>query len=363
MKPKLVFTGGGTAGHVTPNLSLIEVFFSEGWDLYYIGSEKGVEHTLLKNKNIPFYSISSGKLRRYWSWSNFVDPFKIIFGVFQSYLLLHRLKPDAVFSKGGFVSVPVVIAAWLNRIPVIVHESDLSPGLANKICFPFASKICITFKAAKQNSKYKNKKIVTGTPIRKHLFQGNKERVYHHFAFNNDKPCVLIIGGSQGAQSINQCVRSSLPQLLKHVNVIHLCGQGKLDESLTTVDGYQQIEYANDELADYYAASDIVISRSGANALYEILALSKPHILIPLPRKASRGDQIQNAEYFRKSGISYVIHDEELSPECLLDNVLSLLSQKEHIRKKIRDLEIQSATDKIAAIIKEQVYVQREKTI
>ncbi|KTC66017.1 UDP-N-acetylglucosamine-N-acetylmuramyl-(pentapeptide) pyrophosphoryl-undecaprenol N-acetylglucosamine transferase (plasmid) [Legionella adelaidensis] len=354
MGNRIVLTGGGTAGHVTPNIALIEVLKEEGWQIDYIGSEDSVEKEMITAINVPYHAISSGKLRRYFSWKNFLDPFKILLGILQSYRLLRKLKVDVVFSKGGFVAFPVVVGAWLNNIPIIAHESDLSPGLANRLSFPFVSKICVTFTPARNFFKKKTKVEVTGTPIRKQLFLGNKEKGLALCGFTKEKPCLLFIGGSQGANSLNTCIRQSLNHLIEHFQVIHLCGKGKVANSYQNHPGYFQMEYAKDELADLFAASDIVISRAGANSLYEILALSKPHVLIPLSRQASRGDQIQNARYFQEKGVSKIIMEEDLTPNMLVAAINEVQKTKEQIIEKIDALNISSATEKIAAMIKEQ---------
>lgn len=363
MNAKIVLTGGGTAGHVTPNLALIENLQLEGWQIDYIGSANGVEKNLVESVNIPFHAISTGKLRRYFSWKNFIDPFKIIFGLVQALILLHKLETDIVFSKGGFVAFPVVVAAWLSRIPVIAHESDLSPGLANRLCFPFVNKICLTFDIAKKHFKRQSKVEVTGTPIRHTLFHGSKARGLALCGFNEDKPCLMMIGGSQGASSINQVLRACLPALTQHFQVIHLCGKGKIDKALAALPGYFQLEYANTELPDLFATSDIIISRAGANSLYEILALQKPHILIPLSAKVSRGDQIQNARYFSEQKISFVIPEETLNPTRLLQVIEEVSAFQDDIIQRIKLLNIESAAVKIINIIKEQLHVESPKTV
>lgn len=363
MSPSIVFTGGGTAGHVTPNLALINNFKRDGWAINYIGSADGIEKNMIEAINIPFHHVSSGKLRRYFSFKNFLDPFKILLGIAQSFRLFHKLKPDVVFSKGGFVAFPVVVGAWLNRIPVIAHESDMSPGLANKLSFPFVNKICLTFEAGKKHFKEQSKIEVTGTPIRQQLFQGNKEKGLALCGFNAEKPCILVIGGSLGAGSINQSVRAALTELTKHFQIIHLCGKGKVDDSLKDIAAYCQLEYANEELADLFAATSIVVSRAGANSLYEILALGKPHVLIPLSAQVSRGDQIQNARYFQGLGISEVIQDQLLNAELLLKAIDEVNQKKNEINNKIKELNIKSAEDKIVAIIKEQAHVQSPRTV
>lgn len=363
MNPHIVFTGGGTAGHVTPNIALIKEFQDEGWDVAYVGSAQGIEKGMIKDLGIPFYAVSSGKLRRYFSLKNILDPFKIIAGIVQSIGLLYRLKPDVIFSKGGFVAFPVVVGAWFNRIPVVAHESDMSPGLANRLCFPFVNKICLTFDAAKKHFKNQTKIVVTGTPIRHQLFSGNSSKGLEFCGFNAEKPCLLVIGGSLGAGSINRSIREALNQLTSEFQVIHLCGKGKIDSSLLGLDGYCQLEYASDELADLFAATSVVISRAGANSLYEILALGKPHILIPLSSQVSRGDQIQNARYFQKLGISVVVPDETLNATTLMQAMQELLHHRIDIEKKIKLLNIESAANKIVAIIKEQAHVQSSRTV
>ena len=358
MTQKIVLTGGGTAGHVTPNIALIEELQREGWQIDYVGSKDGIEQAMITAINIPYHAVSSGKLRRYFSWKNFFDPLKILLGIGQAYWLLRRLNPDIVFSKGGFVAFPVVVGAWLNRIHVVAHESDMSPGLANRLSFPFVNKICITFAAAKKHFKQQEKVEITGTPIRQELLNGDKDKGLALCGFNHDKPCLLVVGGSQGAHTMNISVRQSLDKLCQRFQVIHLCGKGKVDASLIGHTGYCQFEYAHETLADLFAASEIVISRAGANALYEILALAKPHVLIPLSERVSRGDQVQNARYFQQCGISVVISEETLTGDLLLASVDDVFAHRIDIIKKIKELAIESATMKIIAIIKEQARVQ-----
>lgn len=363
MNSRIVFTGGGTAGHVTPNLALINLLQKEDWRIDYIGSHDGVEKGMISSLNIPYHAISSGKLRRYFSWQNFLDPLKIFLGIGQAYRLLRKLKTNVVFSKGGFVAFPIVLAAWLNRIPIIAHESDLSPGLANRLSFPFVDKICVTFAVAKAHFKQQEKVEITGTPIRHELFNGSKTKGLALCGFKKDKQCILVMGGSQGSLRLNNVLREALPSLCEQYQVIHLCGRGKLDRGLDKQANYCQFEYANEELADLFAASDVVVSRAGANALYEILALEKPHILVPLSLKASRGDQIQNADYFKQQGISRVVDDECLTAEILWQEVGEVNRNSEDIIVKIKALNIESATVKIIALIKEQIYFEFPKAV
>ena len=351
MTKSIVFTGGGTAGHVTPNIALIEVLQKQGWSIEYVGSYHGIEKNLIESRNIAYHAISCGKLRRYFSWQNFIDPLKTLWGIAQAYTFFCKKHVDVVFSKGGFVAVPVVIAAWLKRIPVIAHESDLSPGLANRLTFPFVKTICVTFAGAKQHFKHPEKVIVTGTPLRMDLFNGNRTRGMQICGFTALLPCLLIMGGGQGSQVINQCIRDGLEQLSQKFQIIHLCGRDNIDQRLISYPGYMQIEYADQDLPDLFAATDMIISRSGANSLYEILALGKPHILIPLSKTASRGDQIQNANYFKDQGVSLVINEETLNVPNLM-SALDLLWQNQYqIMQKISSLSITSATDHIVKLL------------
>ena len=325
---RIVMTGGGTAGHVTPNIALMPALKEAGYDIQYIGSYKGIEKDLIEAQNIPYHGIDSGKLRRYFDWKNFSDPLHVLRGFAQAIGLMNKLKPDIVFSKGGFVSVPVVLAAKACGIPAIIHESDITPGLANKIAIKGAKKVCCNFP---ETLKYlpADKAVLTGSPIRRELFDGVKERAYELCGFtDNTKSVLLIIGGSLGSKAINEAVRKILPELLKDFNIIHLCGKGNLDSELENISGYAQFEYASEELTDMFALADLAISRAGANSICELLALHKPNILIPLSAAASRGDQILNAKSFAKQGFSYVIEEETLTDELLLNSVREVFKNR-----------------------------------
>lgn len=316
---KIIMTGGGTAGHVTPNIALFPALVEAGYQIEYIGSYNGMEKGLIEAQGIPYHGISSGKLRRYFDIKNFSDPFKVLKGYGQAVRLMKKLKPDIVFSKGGFVSVPVVLAAKSCHIPAIIHESDITPGLANRIAIKGARKVCCNFP---ETMKYlpEDKRVLTGSPIRRELFSGNALAARKACGFeDSNKPVLLIIGGSSGSRVINDAVRSILDVLCKEFDIIHLCGKGNLDASLQNKKGYAQLEYANKELTDMFALADLAISRAGANSICELLALHKPNILIPLSAAASRGDQILNAKSFKKQGFSYVIEEENLTGEVLLN--------------------------------------------
>ncbi len=348
---KIVMTGGGTAGHVTPNIALMPALRKEGFEISYIGSYDGIEKRLIEEQGVPYYGISSGKLRRYFNPKNFSDPFRVIKGYGQSIKLLKKIKPDVVFSKGGFVSVPVVLAAKFCRIPAIIHESDITPGLANKLAIPGAVKVCCNFPET-LNYLPKEKAVLTGSPIRQELLKGSADagRTYCKFP-EASKPVILIIGGSSGSRAINNTVRELLPQLLPDYNVIHLCGKGNLDTSLTQIAGYLQLEYANQELADLFALSDLVISRAGANAICELLALHKPNILIPLSANASRGDQILNANSFQAQGFSYVLEEENLSPETLRSAITHVIAEKESYISAMKNSQTRDSIETIVNLI------------
>ena len=343
----IVLTGGGTAGHVTPNIALIPKLKEAGYKISYIGSYDGMERKLIEDLGIPYYGISSGKLRRYFDPKNFSDPFRVVKGYFEAKKLLKKLKPNVVFSKGGFVSVPVVLAAKACKVPALIHESDMTPGLANKLCIPSAAKVCCNFPETVKCLP-ENKAVLTGTPIRQELLSGDAREGLKFCGFNAAKPVILVIGGSLGSVAVNTAVRSILPELLKDFQVIHLCGKDKLDASLNGTEGYVQFEYIKDELPDLFAAADLIISRAGANAICEISALAKPNILIPLSANASRGDQILNARSFERQGFSMVMEEEELTDEKLLAAVHKLYDSREDF---INAMNQSSQQDPIKTII------------
>ena len=328
MSKKIVLTGGGTAGHITPNIALLPLFQQLGYEVSYIGSYEGMEKKLITDYNIPYYGIATGKFRRYFDLKNFTDPFRVIKGYTEARRILKQIQPDIVFSKGGFVSVPVVRAAASLKIPCVIHESDMTPGLANKLCIPVAAKICCNFPETMQNMPA-NKAILTGSPIREELLKGSKEDGMKLCGFDNTKPILMVIGGSLGAAAINQAVREALPRLLQDFQIVHVCGNDKIDNLLLKTPGYKQFEYVKGELKDLFAMADVVISRAGANAICELVALKKPNLLIPLSAGSSRGDQILNARSFESQGYSMVIDEDYLSPDLLVEKVQELYSTRQ----------------------------------
>ena len=318
--PTIVLTGGGTAGHVTPNIALLPRLRELGYDIHYIGSYSGIEKGLIEAQGIPYYGIDTGKLRRYRDIKNLTDPGHVIHGYTEARRLLKKIKPDIIFSKGGYVAVPVVMAGARYRIPTIIHESDLTPGLANRLCFNAASRICCNFP---ETMKYlpEGKRVLTGCPIRAELMDGDAEQARRSLGFDNKKPVVMIIGGSLGSVAVNTLVRKALPKLLKKYQVLHICGRGNVDETLKDTKGYRQFAYVTDELKDFFALADVVVSRAGANVICEILALHKPNILIPLGGSASRGDQVLNAKSFRRQGFSEVLMEDTVTESILCDTI------------------------------------------
>lgn len=351
---KIILTGGGTAGHVTPNIALIPELQKRDYEIHYIGSKDGIETKLMSEFDIPYYGISSGKLRRYFDIKNFTDPARIIKGYTEAAKIIKRVKPDVIFSKGGFVTVPVVLAAKRKKVPCVLHESDISPGLANRLCIPSATAVCANFPETLSHLP-EEKAHLTGSPIRKELFSGNRLNGLDFCGFSTDKPVILVIGGSLGSVRVNEAVRDILPELLEKYQVIHLCGKDKVDESLVDVEGYAQFEYIQKELCDLLGAADLVISRAGANAICELLALHKPNILIPLSLEASRGDQILNAESFEKQGFSYVIREEDLSSEKLLGAVKEVYDKRTTYISMMEASNQHNAVVKVADIIDEIV--------
>ena len=345
---KIILTGGGTAGHVTPNIALLPKLKEAGFEILYVGSYEGIEKKLIENEGIPYRGISSGKLRRYFDLKNFSDPFRVLKGFHEASKIIKEFKPDIVFSKGGYVAVPVVRAAALKKIPVVIHESDMTPGLANKLSYSAAAKICCNFP---ETVKYlpADRAVLTGSPIRAELLSGSAERGRELTGFPEGRPVILVIGGSLGSRVVNEAVRAALPELLKEFSVLHLCGKGNLDASLEGTEGYRQYEYVSADLKDMFALADLMISRAGANSICEILALRKPNVLIPLSAKASRGDQILNARSFENQGFSCVLEEEELTAETLLQAVKSTYGER---GKYIAAMEQSSAGNGVEAVMR-----------
>ena len=350
----IILTGGGTAGHVTPNLALLPALKDAGFEIRYIGSYNGIERKLIENAGIPYDGISSGKLRRYFDPKNFSDPFRVLKGYAEARKLLKKYKPDVVFSKGGFVAVPVVLAAGHYKIPTIIHESDMTPGLANKLCIPSAKKVCCNFP---ETLKYlpEEKAVLTGSPIRAELLKGDRLAGLQYTHLSANKPIVLVIGGSLGAVHVNDAIRKILPKLLEKFQLIHICGKGHLDESLIGTPGYVQYEYVDSPLKHLFAAADIIVSRAGANSICEILALRKPNVLIPLSAAASRGDQILNANSFAAQGFSSVLEEEDLTDSSLHEIIENTYENRRQYIEAMEKSHLNNAVDTILSLINDCV--------
>ncbi len=347
---RIILTGGGTAGHVTPNIALLPRLKELQYDIHYIGSYQGIEKELIEPFGIPYHGISTGKLRRYLSARNLTDPFRVLKGLGEARRLIKILDPDVIFSKGGFVSVPVVLAGKKRHVPTIIHESDMTPGLANKLSLSAATKVCCNFPETLELLP-EGKAVLTGSPIRQELLSGDRYKAREFLGFTSDKPVILIIGGSLGAVAVNEAVRAILPELLKTYQVIHLCGRGKIDPTLVNLEGYAQYEYIKEELKDLFALTDIVVSRAGANAICELLALHKPNLLIPLPANASRGDQILNARSFERQGFSIVLEESEMTNETLLAAINRLYENREVYIETMKRSSQQNSIDTIIDLI------------
>jgi len=349
-KYKIIMTGGGTAGHVTPNVALIPSLKKNGFEVSYIGSKDGIEKEIIKNKNIPYYAISSGKLRRYFDIKNISDPFKVLKGVLDARKILLKEKPDIIFSKGGFVAVPVVIAASMKKIPVVCHESDITPGLANRLAAPFSDKVCVTFRESLQYIKG-NKGVLTGSPIREEIFKGSRLKGLDICGFTGKKEVLFVMGGSLGSKIINDVIRDNLNELINRLDVIHICGKGNIDKKMINVAGYHQFEYVSEDLTHLMAAADYIVSRAGANSIFEFLALKKPTLLIPLSKKASRGDQILNANSFKKEGYSLVLEEEDISKESFICKIKELKENKRVLIKNMSQGRDKVGNDAVLKVI------------
>lgn len=365
---RVMVTGGGTGGHVLPAVPVVEALLARRVEVHFVGSVSGFEERLVAHLNadrpacgradaganprtgapkVTYHGIATGKLRRYFSLANVIDCFRVPLGVWQAWRLIGGVRPDVVFSKGGFVSFPVVLGAWLRRVPVVAHESDLTPGLANRMAAPFVRSLCVNFDDHKARHR---RVVVTGTPVRAELLQGNGARGRERLGTTDAKPLLLVVGGSLGARRLNEVVREALHALLPTYWIAHVCGPGKVDASAVGTPGYTQLEYVDAGWGDIVAAADLVVSRAGAGALYEWLALGKPHLLVPLPKEASRGDQIENANFAKARGWSRVIDERALTAVTLVDGVAMLAAQAARIRERLATFQ---ARDSVALIVHE----------
>ena len=351
-RPSILLTGGGTAGHVSVNEALIPIFQERGYEIHYIGSHDGIEKELIgdRHPSVTYHAIQSGKLRRYFSMKNFTDPFRVGVGFFQALSIIRKVKPELIFSKGGFVSVPVAFAGQVAKVPVVSHESDVTPGLANKLALPFATHIFTVFEQT-LNYVPKVKATCSGAIIRPELFEGDKEQGLKIVGFTGKKPVLIVMGGSQGSKVLNDALRDDIEAITQTFDVIHLCGKGNLEPSLENVNGYKQYEYVTEELTHLLAAADFAVSRAGSNAIFELLALRKPMLLIPLSAAQSRGDQILNADYFKSLGLARVLIEEEVSTQPLSVELTLFKNDEQKLKGKMREIEKPKTPEEMVELI------------
>ena len=341
----IVLTGGGTAGHVMPHLALLPYLKKDFDNIYYIGSINGMEKAIIEKTDIKYFSVPCAKLARKFTFKNLKIPFTLYCGIKEAGKILDKLKPNIVFSKGGYVSLPVVIAAKKRHIPVIAHESDYTLGLANKISAKYCDKVLTSFPTAAETLK---NGVHVGAPLRSSIFSAKKADALKFFGFSGKKPVILATGGSLGANAINSALRNSLDALLANFDVLHVCGKGNL--SGIDKKGYQEIEFT-DKMDMAFACADLCISRAGANTVFEMASLSKPMLLIPLPKGVSRGDQILNAEYFKKLGLAEVLYQENLSTDTLISAINVLYAKRYKLSQNYKAHPIKDASARIAFIL------------
>lgn len=345
-QPIVLFTGGGTKGHILPNLPLIESLKCNRYKVAYIGERNGIEEHIVSPFVDSFYSIFCGKFRRYFSLKNITDVIRIVLGILQSIIFVHRIKPSLVFSKGGFVSFPVVVASWVMRVPVIIHESDLTLGLTNKLCLPFAKRLCVAFPSTLEHISNTISSHYTGVPIRAELSQ--TAAIHSALPPVINLPRLVIFGGSQGARPLNEWVASHVDQLLQHFQVVHILGsKGDLSDCAVHEHYYPFIDIL-DAFPALLKSADVVMCRSGATTIHELLHLMIPNVLVPLPTYASRGDQLENAEWCRTHRVSEVIYQNDLSNSDTIDRILRTLEQKEQYKTNMIRLD---RPDPVSAIL------------
>ncbi|MCC5887309.1 MAG: undecaprenyldiphospho-muramoylpentapeptide beta-N-acetylglucosaminyltransferase [Gammaproteobacteria bacterium] len=348
--PRILFTGGGTAGHVTPNLALIERLRAAGWEVHYAGSRSGIERSLIEPLGLPYHVLPTGKLRRYLSFENLLDAFRVLAGIAAGWRLARRLKPNLVFSKGGFVSVPVVLGARLAGVPVLAHESDCTPGLATRLVAPRVAAVCTNFPDTRIAGA--RRVVYTGTPLRPGLLTGSRQRGLEVAGLAGAKPVLLVVGGSLGSQALNACIRGALPRLLERYDIIHICGRGNVQPTAGSA-GYAQFEFVAEPYRDLLAAADLVLSRAGANGLLELIQARKPTLLVPLGTAASRGDQIENADWAARQGLARRVLEAELTEDRLLAELDGLFADRDAMQARLAAFEAPDSERMLLELIEE----------
>ncbi len=341
----IVLTGGGSAGHCTPHLAVLPYIKNDFDKIYYIGSENGIEKDIIGDE-LPYYAVPCAKLNRKFTVANFAIPFKVISGIKKAGDILDELKPDVVFSKGGYVSVPTVIAANRRKIPVIAHESDYTAGLANRLTSGLCKKVLTSFPETAKNIK--NGEYI-GSPIRNSIYGASKKDALKSFGFSGQKPVLLVIGGSLGAKALNDALRAALPDLIPKYDVLHICGKGNLTEN-PPKRGYFQAEFIK-KIENAFAAASVCVTRAGSNALFELLSLKLPCVLIPLPKGASRGDQILNAAYFQRLGLASVLPQDALTNESLTFAVNAAYANRFNLLRNFEKHPVKDKSRQISRIL------------
>ena len=366
----VVFTGGGTAGHIFPGLAIIESL-PENVDVVWLGSNNGKDEAFVATlPRVKFISIPSGKYRRYFSIYNFIDIFKIIYSIFASFFILLKLKPVLLFSKGGFVSTPPCIAAYLLHIPVITHECDASAGLATKINAHFAKKILVSYPETIYSfkSKYREKVVYTGNPVRSIFLSANGEKTHSFLQESSDKPILLVLGGSLGAEQINELIYANIDELLKHFVIVHQTGALNIEKAKKVLEelknnsknafvSYHPYAFINEELPSLIFSSSIVVSRSGSNTVWELATLATTMVLLPLEKGSSRGDQVENALYFSEKNAAITLRATSIDNEVFLNTLLGLKNDEKMrmtLGQNAKKLSNGDVREKIVEIIKKE---------
>ena len=345
---KILLTGGGTAGHVMPHIAMLNDYKKHFDKIIYIGQENGIERDIIKEYPfIKYYPIKAAKFIRRKIFANLLIPFKLISGIHGAKKIIKEEKPNIVFSKGGFVSLPVVIAAKRLKVPIVAHESDLNMGLANKLSKPAATVICTTFE--KTANSIKNKGKFTGSPIRKDMIK-DKYQSRHKLGINTQKPVLVVTGGSQGSKAINNKIREEIKQITNKFYVVHLTGKNNLDNTYNNIKDYKQIEFSSD-MGSILSAADVVVSRAGSNTIFELAVLKKPMLLIPLPKGNSRGDQVDNAKYFNSQGYANFVTEEQLEKSSLLPYIIQTYNESETLTAALEKSGIKPGNEELLKTI------------
>lgn len=342
----IVLTGGGSAGHCTPHLALLPYIKNHFDKIYYVGSKNGIEKDIIEKEKIQYFSVPCAKLKRKITVDNLAMPAVVLSGIIKAGKILDEIKPDVIFSKGGYVSVPTVIAAKQRKIPVIAHESDYTVGLANKLTAKYCKKVLTSFPDTAKTLK--NGEFI-GSPIRNSIYKVSKKAALETFGFSGKKPVLLVTGGSLGAKAINTALRDALDELLTKYDIIHICGKGNVCEQINT-QGYYQTEYMQ-KIENAFAAADVCVTRAGSNSCFELLSIKMPCVFVPLPKGVSRGDQVLNALYFEKLGLASVLQQNSLTAASLINYINAAYANRFNLSKNFEKHPITDKSRQISRIL------------